>query len=165
MKCHQECSSRKGSPFLKQLKELGFPTQTQRTSSVMSTELFTCFSPKPASSSLPRKQKSWYQENFLCFIRHSSSQASASKDNPGNSHMGVPHDQTPEHTVQNNKSLTFQEFGAMETQFGQQQGLQPLTWQWSAAAQSQEVMNPAGTGSSHFHCHIQQDRSERQSDT
>lgn len=88
MKCHQECSPGTGSPFLKQLMELGFPTQTQRTSSVMSTELW-CFPPKPVSSSLHRKQKPQYQKKFLCFIGHSSSKVSASKDPPGNSHVGI----------------------------------------------------------------------------
>lgn len=103
MKCHQECSSRTGSLFVKQLMERGFPAQVQRTSSVTSIKLSTCFPPKPVSSSLPSKQKPWYQENFICFTGHSSSQTSASKDHPGNSHMWILHDQTPEHTAQNKR--------------------------------------------------------------
>lgn len=54
-------------------------------------------SPQEMKAMLPKKKKiSW-------FIRDSSSQASASKDCPGNSHVWVSYDQTPEYVAQNKR--------------------------------------------------------------
>lgn len=71
----RECSSRTGSLFLKQLMDLGFPTQTQRTSSVTSIQLSVFpskasvfLSPQQTKAMIPRKLYLLYRTFFITSI-------------------------------------------------------------------------------------------------